>query len=225
MKCFSVAAVCVLGAGDVGLASVNLLRNPGFEAVPGPAVADGLLPSEWVVANVSPDTYSNDGSYGVPPDIFGNFSGVEAHGGIRWVAGWSAYDEQFAQFLTAPLVGGAVYTISAFLHQAVRFDLNFPGAYRVALRASDASQPDASLGAFDPTVSVEEGWVERSFAFAAPVNAAAFDLMVFIPYVASGISAYAGFDDVSLTAVPTPAVGGVFVVLGLAKGMNRRRRN
>src|SRR5690349_518562 len=81
----------------------NLLRNPGFETVPGNQPGEGILPSDWQLINSTPDTYSNDGSFGLIPGNLGNFTGVTAHAGIRWVAGWSAANEIFGQTLTNPL--------------------------------------------------------------------------------------------------------------------------
>ena len=49
------------------VANANLIRNASFEDIPGAAFGQGIMPSEWVIANSSPDTYSNDGSYGLAP--------------------------------------------------------------------------------------------------------------------------------------------------------------
>ncbi len=90
------------------------LRNPSFEMIPGPVVGQGILPSDWIQLAPSPgaDTYSNDGSYGVLPGAFGNFPGITAHDGIRWVAGGGGdipaapAPEVFGQMLTSPLISG-----------------------------------------------------------------------------------------------------------------------
>ena len=47
----------------------NLIRNPGFEDVPdGYWYGEAYMPSEWITVNVTPDTYSEDGSYGLVPE-------------------------------------------------------------------------------------------------------------------------------------------------------------
>jgi hypothetical protein len=93
----------------------NLIRNPSFEMIPGPVVGQGILPSEWIqLGSVPPvaDTYSSDGSYGLLPADLGNFPGVTAFDGIRWVAGGSGgipaapVPEEFGQVLTTPLFLG-----------------------------------------------------------------------------------------------------------------------
>src|SRR5262249_58164491 len=86
----------------------NLLRNPSFELVPCETACiqdQGAMPSEWIVLGGSPDTFSNDGSYGLPPEGFGNFTGATAQDGIRWLVGASFVPpESFGQELIAPLL-------------------------------------------------------------------------------------------------------------------------
>ncbi|HRI43153.1 MAG TPA: hypothetical protein PLL78_02945 [Fimbriimonadaceae bacterium] len=183
---------------SIGIHAQNLLRNGDFEAIPGPNVGQGILPSEWIVVIASPDTYSNDGSYGLPPNGFGNFPSVVAHSGLRWVAGWSGVPEVFGQVLTAPLVAGRRYRLRAFLHQAVRVDLNSPGTYEVTLRQTGL--PNRVLGRFDNTVSVSEGWVPRSFDFVAPADAGAYSTLAFDPKANPSFFSYPGMDSVSLVA-------------------------
>src|SRR5205814_5436698 len=98
-------------------AAANLIRNGSFEQTPctTPCNQDqSYMPSEWFGLGYSGDTYSNDGSYGLAPDAYGNFTGATAQDGIRWVAAYSAYPELFGQTLTAPLVPGATYTLGAY---------------------------------------------------------------------------------------------------------------
>ncbi len=116
--------IAVLVLGLVQLAQANLITNASFEVVPNNNTGQGILPSNWV--NIPPptptaDTYSNDGSYGVAPSAYGNFTGVTAKDGIRWVAGWSsAGQESFGQFLGSSLTANTDYAMSGWLHQAVR---------------------------------------------------------------------------------------------------------
>src|SRR5262245_61948748 len=91
----------------------NLLTNPDFEQVPGNQQGQGILPSDWLEVQPSVDTYSNDGSYGLPPNGFGNFTGVTAFSGIRWVGAWSSIPEIFGQTMPAPLVPGRSYVLRA----------------------------------------------------------------------------------------------------------------
>src|SRR5262249_26839273 len=127
----------------------NLLRNGDFEDVPGNQQGQGILPSEWIQVQPSVDTYSNDGSYGLPPNGFGNFTGVTAFSGIRWIGGWSSIPEIFGQALTAPLVPGRGYLLRARLRIAERSDLRSPGTYDISLRGSGPAPLNVGrLGAF-----------------------------------------------------------------------------
>ena len=157
----------------------SLINNGSFENVPGTGagfLGQGILPSDWLqLGNVSPgaDTYSNDGSYGITPGAFGNFTGIAAFDGIRWVSGGIAaaagHLESFGQILPATLTPGVQYQLSGWLHQSlVR---NNPGAYKVLLAEDQALNGSVEVGSFAPTVSVAEGWVPRSFSFTAPNNA------------------------------------------------------
>jgi hypothetical protein len=96
---YSAAILAVLSFGERS-AKADLIVNGGFENVTNNDTGQGLMPSNWVIANSSPDTYSNDGSYGLPP--FPDFAGITAFDGIRWVAGWSAVPEEFGQSLASP---------------------------------------------------------------------------------------------------------------------------
>jgi hypothetical protein len=81
-----------LGSVDAGIIS-----NFSFEDVPGAFTGQALLPSGWQQVAIpppynTPDTYTNDGSYGLSPyglstSSFNNFTGVTASDGIRFVAG------------------------------------------------------------------------------------------------------------------------------------------
>jgi hypothetical protein len=160
------------------------------------------MPSEWLSLNVTPDTYSNDGSYGLPPNGFGNFTGAIAQEGIRWVAGWSAIPEIFGQVLTAPLTSGQEYTLSAYLRSSVRPDLANPGTYQIELWSSPdfSSSSKVVIGTFQPGIANQNAWELRSLTLVAPAQATTHPVLVFRP-IASG-SAYPGLDNVALCASP-----------------------
>lgn len=207
----------------------NLINNPSFEIVPNGNTGQGLLPTGWV--NIPPptptaDTYSNDGSYGLPPSGFGNFTGVTAHDGIRWVAGWSAQgQESFGQFLGSNLVAGTEYLLSGWLHQAFRSNLNNPGGYEVYLTNTPGTHT-ALTGVLGPTTSFAAGWTQFSFTFTATQEMANLGFLEFAPVPTSG-SAYPGLDLVSLTAtsVPEPGTLGLFGAGLVALFLARRRRD
>ncbi len=210
----------------MGVAEANIIRNASFEDVPNAATGQGIMPGEWVVANVTPDTFSNDGSYGLAPSGFRNFTGVTAHDGIRWVAGWSAAgQERFGQDLSNNLVAGLEYTMSGFLHQAVRSDLNNPGGYEIYLTSSSLATPVSGeyLGFLGQTSSVAEGWQEYSFSFTSTVEMSGLSFLMFAPI--SDTSAYPGLDSVSLSAVPVPATVWLFGsgLLGLVSIARRKK--
>ena len=141
---------------------------------------------------------SCDGSYGLTPDAGGNFTGVTAHGGLRWVAGWSAATEIFGQTLASPLVAGRTYRIGGFFHMAQRSDLRNAGSYQVSLAADTSRTDEEILGTFC-LVNVQR-WEPRSFTFVAPANAASLPVLIFTPV--RGIAhAYPGVDDLTLTDV------------------------
>jgi hypothetical protein len=174
----------------------NLLRNPGFETASRPGAGQGILPDEWVVVTDSPDTYSNDGSFGLSPSGFGNFTGVTAFEGIRWVSGWSQVPERFGQVLTSTLTAGAYYRLSGHLHQSVRADLNYPGAYEVGLADAISRTATAALGRFTNTSS--NAWVRREFEFVAPPASASLPLLFFTPVAGPQGTAYPGADRLEL---------------------------
>lgn len=206
----------------------NLFRNPGFEDIPGPAVGQGLLPSEWFQVSLSADTYSNDGSYGLFPWEFGNFTGVTAHGGIRFVAGANidqlAGGELFGQTLSASLSPGGLYKVDAWLHQALRFDLNGPGGYDLWLDKGDFFADRLLVGRIGETAAFEDGWRPFSAEFTAPANASEYTRFVFGPRAIGSGGAYPGIDDISLVAVPEPATLAAFVIAGVALSARRRRK-
>ncbi len=188
--------------------NVNLIRNPSFEDTPctTPCNQDqAVMPSEWLSLNVTPDTYSNDGSYGLPPNGFGNFTGATAQDGIRWVAGWSAIPEIFGQVLTAPLTPGEEYTLSAYLRKAVRPDLANPGTYQVELWNSTvvATANKVVIGSFQPLIDNQSAWEIRSLTFIAPPEVATHSVLAFRPLDSGAGTAYPGFDNVVLCASPT----------------------
>lgn len=223
-----------LRAGLVGLgalfaveASANLFVNPGFEEVPGPGLGQGLLPSSWFQVGSSADTYSNDGSFGLSPGEFGNFPGVQAHGGLRWVAGANinqpAAGEAFGQLLAAPLQSGTEYSVSAWLHQALRFDLNNPGGYDLWLDKGDFSSR-LLVGHLGDTSSPTVGWQSFTTTFLAPVNANEYTRFVFGPLAAGSFGAYPGIDDVDLSAVPEPSTAMAITVLLVGLAALKKRR-
>ena len=169
------------------------------------------------------------------PSALGNFTGVTAEDGIRWVAGGSGgiaielNPEPFGQILASPLVPGQSYTISAFLIAAQRVDISGAGAYRISL-ATDAAHLSSAvlLGSFNP-VSDHAAWGFQSFSFTAPAGAGLLPLLVFTPYAGGAVTAYPGIDSVSLTADAAPEPGTWFLVgssalLGMALRQRRRRR-
>ncbi|HBY59533.1 MAG TPA: hypothetical protein DEH78_06900 [Solibacterales bacterium] len=228
----AIAALALTGAALPALA--NIITNPSFELTPGPGTGQGLLPANWI--NLAPppgaDTFSNDGSYGVFPNAFGNFPGVTAHDGLRWVAGGSGgipinlVPEVFGQVLSTPLAPGATYQLSAYLIAAQRTDISGAGAYRVSLARDAASVASAIfLGSFDPVSSTTQ-WQARSFTFVAPAGARELPLLVFTPYAGGTRTAYPGIDSLSLTgeAVPEPGLMGLVAAGLLALGAWGRRR-
>lgn len=206
-------------------ASANLFLNGGFEDVPNGNVGQGLLPSNWIAIVSSADTYSNDGSYGLWPSDFGNFPGVTAHSGLRWVAGANvnqpAGGEIFGQVLSSSLVPGVTYSVDGWLHQALRSDLNNPGGYDLWLDKGDFGQR-LWVGHLGDTVSPTAGWTAHSEEFVAPNDASEYTRFVFAPIASGGWGTYPGLDDVRLTAVPEP-----MTLLAVATGLGllvRRRR-
>lgn len=186
------------------IALANLIRNASFEQTPCETPCgyqQGALPLYWAYLKSTPDTYSNDGSYGLLPNVFGNFVGAEAHTGIRWVAGagGGAFDEVIGQELEEPLSPGSSYTLSAYLRQATRADLAHPGTYQLELWESIS--PSANiivLGAFQPLVDNPNAWEPRSFAFTAPLNSGSYPVLAFRSIGSALGSAYPGLDSVEL---------------------------
>ena len=196
------ALLCAIASRLLGGAAMaeNLLRNPGFESVPGSTTGQGLMPNDWVVVLTTPDTYSNDGSYGLLPSFLGNFSGVSAFEGLRWVAGWSVADERFGQTLTTPLVAGVSYRLTGRLHQSVRSDLNHEGGYQLQL-ALPGQTSGTTLTTIGPTTGTGN-WEPFDVSFEAPTDASSRPLLIFDPVSNTpGSGVYPGLDDLVLEPV------------------------
>ena len=180
------------------------------------------MPSEWLSTNSSPDTYSNDGSYGLFPDGFGNFNGVTAHDGARWVAGWSQTVEQFGQLLTTILTAGTIYTLSAYMIQSVRIDLDHPGGYDIYLTSDESGDINSGvlLGSLGSTADLDT-WVLFSLTFTAPGNTDDLPYIVFSPFGDITGNAYPGLDSVELRAIPIPAA--VWLMGSALLGLSRRK--
>lgn len=202
--------------------SASLITNGSFEASTGFAVGqEGVMPPSWVVTKLTPDLYSS-GSFGLPPDTFGNFTGVTAQDSLGWVAGWSDFDESFAQQLGNPLTPGAEYEISGYLRQAVRSDLNKPGAYRILLNTSNSLTGAVEVASWGPTTTGANSWEFRTATFAAPSNAGSLPWLIFRPY---GAGAYPGLDNVVLTAVPEPSNAALLSTILVSLIATRHLRN
>jgi hypothetical protein len=199
---FLVAAGTVL-VSQTALAQ-NLLRNGSFEQTPcvTPCYQSrNVAPAEWLQGRDDRPaaTYSNDGSYGYTPDAYGNFTGVTAQDGIRWVAVYSLYNEAFGQVLTKPLVPGATYTVSAFVRAAVRTDLTNPASVQFELWDSTAGTSAIVLGSFAmPIAATQNDWELRTLTFTAPAQAAAYPMLFFRALKLKHGEVYPGVDNVSL---------------------------
>lgn len=199
---YGIALGVMLASQAAGAA--NLIRNGSFEATPcaTPCNQDqAYLPSEWLSLNSTPDTYSNDGSYGLTPDGYGNFTGAAAQDGIRWVAGWSAIPEILGQVLSVPLVPGTSYTLTAYLREAVRPDLANPGTYEIELWDSTdyASSNKIVLGALQPLATTQTAWTPATMTFVAPAQASSFRVLALRPIKVS-MDTYPALDNLSLVA-------------------------
>jgi hypothetical protein len=215
----------------VPASAASFITNGSFETFSGPPIlGQGFLPDPWVTGPFpGADTYSNDGSFGLTPGAVGNFPGVTAYDGIRFVAGWSAVPEPFGQPLASPLVAGAIYNITGALHQALRADIDHPGGYNVY----------AATGLFDasPLFLVSTGattndtaWEPFSVNFTAPAGVDSKLFLLFIPFETGSGPAYPGFDAFSVadaTVVPAPAALPLFATglgaLGLL-GWRRKKK-
>ncbi|MBM4231517.1 MAG: hypothetical protein FJ184_12355 [Gammaproteobacteria bacterium] len=208
--------------------SAGLITNGSFEAPTGFAVdAQGSMPPSWFVTNMSPDLYSTDGLFGLSPNAFGNFTGVTAQSGLGWVAGWTDVTESFAQNLNTLLTPGLEYQIDGYLRQAVRSDLNNPGAYRILLNSSNSLAGAVEVASWGPTTAGANSWEFRTATFAAPSNADSLPWLIFRPYASGLGGAYPGLDNVVLTAVPEPSstalVSAILVSLIATRHLRNRR--
>ena len=195
--------------GEGNAAGANLLRNPSFEAIPGNVQGAGILPSEWTIIAPSPDTYSTDGSYGLPPNAFGNFPGVIARNGIRWVAALGATTtEVFGQQLSSPLLPNQTYRITGWLHQSLRSDVAHPGTYELLLAMSPPTpQTAVVLGRLPPTTVPQ--WEPRSLVFTAPPDSTSRPWLVFRPVPTGTVpSTYPGLDTLDLQPCSTEICNG-----------------
>ncbi len=179
-------------------AEANLLQNASFEVGPGGL---GILPTDWVITNPSPDTFGPSATLPGPP-YFGTTA--TAHDGTRWVAAYDGFPETFGQTLTSPLTPGQDYLFSAWL-MGPDSTIFFDGDYEVWLGPSSSGGTQL-MGSVLPTTGPNV-WEFRSMTFTAPVNAASLPFLELRPY-ATTVDAYVGLDSVSLVAtssVPEPS--------------------
>jgi hypothetical protein len=179
----------------------DLLANGSFEAPAGFAQgAQAAAPPGWKATYSSPDLYSSDGSFGLPPGTYGNFTGVTAQQGLGWVAGWSVVIGSFGQQLPTTLTPNAEYALSGFLIQAKRGDLDHPGAYDLLLNSTNSLAGAVVVATLDPTTD-SDNWEFVAETFTAPANAGELPWIIFRSYGPEGGGAYPGLDNISL--VPT----------------------
>lgn len=203
-------------------ASANLLTNGSFEGANVPGWVN------WGDQFSPSNVYNNTGANGfLLPSANGNFTGVVAQEGDQFVAVLrsSSFAGAITQQISAPLEVGQRYRVSGWLHQAVRSGIDVPGRYEVVFSADATVSNAISVGVFEPTVSVAEGWVERSFQFTATSNVASLGFLSFRGIQVPGQPfSYAALDNVSMTAdpVPEPLTLGVLGIGGML--IARRRR-
>ncbi len=233
-----VVAVVLLGSGSA-FAAPNYIQNPSFETVPSGATGQGILPSNWQsLPEVIPpgaDTYSNDGSYGLAPAAFGNFPGVTAYDGIRWVAGWSITPEAFGQQMSSPLKANRLYQLSARLIMPQRADISHPGTYQVSL-ASDLNRTNEQiLGALQPPGPLTNTWTLATLNWdTLGMTQAQVDVythIIFTPLVNTNgeydeeLHTYAGIDNLVLDEeIPEPATMGLLAVGSVAALIRRKKK-
>jgi hypothetical protein len=235
-------AAIALSVALAATAEAGLIPNGSFETVPGGATGQGILPSGWEQCGPfipGADTYSNDRSYGLAPSDFGNFTGVTAFDGIRWVVGGAfgreasstrVGGEAFGTTLETVLTPGTAYELDVHVHQALRSDLNNPGGYHVFLAEGNTASGIAGaflLGAFAPTT--RNAWEARSLAFVAPSDADSRPFLIFAPYQFSDGNAGPGLDAASLAeaqiaAVPEPATISFVLLCAVLSGARYVRR-
>jgi hypothetical protein len=187
--------------------SADLLRNSSFENVPGPAFGQGILPSDFATAGgpflVGADTYSNDGSFGLSPSEFGNFPGIVALEGIRFVAAaeFGGVKEAFGQQLTTPLSSQGVYRFSAGLLQSPRFPT--AGGFSLILSPSiSLFDPEAEVVGQLSATSAIGIWQDRSVDFVAPSGSGNLSYLILAPFATGPDTAYIAIDRMNLVAVP-----------------------
>jgi hypothetical protein len=103
--------------------------------------------------------------------------------------------------LTAPLIPGQEYTLSAYLREAVRIDLAHPGTYQIELwNATDNSADKIVIGSFQPLIANQNAWELRTLIFTAPLGADTHPVLAFRPLGSAEGDAYPGIDNVVLAA-------------------------
>jgi hypothetical protein len=187
-------------------AKANLLTNGSFEAPSGFAQAtQGVMPPAWNGTNHTPDLFSTDGSFGLSPTQFNNFTGVTAQHGLGWVAGYSGLSEAFGQQLATMLAPNEPYAFNGYVIQATRPDLDVTGAYDILLNSTNSLAGAVLVATLDPTTNANN-WELRSETFTAPANAGSLPWIIFRSYASGPGASYPGLDNASLTAVAPSGV-------------------
>ena len=193
------AVVLVLGfvleLGCCTTAKANVLLNASFELGPGSL---GILPTDWIITNPSPDTFGPAAALPGPPYFD---TGDTAHDGDRWVAAYDGFPETFGQTLSSTLTPGQKYQFSAWL-LGPDSTIFFDGGYDVWLGPS-TSGGTQFMGSLAATTGPNT-WEYRSMTFTAPGNAASLPFLELRPY-ATTVDGYVGIDSVMLVAIPEPS--------------------
>jgi len=148
----------------------NILVNPSFEGSVGfsgspPCGNPSAMPPSWICLEGEVDNYSNDGLHGRDPSS-ADFTGVTTSFGDEFLGVYAGSSTGTIEGTFAlALVPGQTYSLSAYLHEAIRGGLNNPGGFDVVV--VDSNGTGHSVGHLGDTVD-NSAWEQFSFSFTAP---------------------------------------------------------